>query len=173
MNEGWTRIDREPIENRTRNERETNEGWTELERKIYRRNCWADCEAVSLLMIFQELIKVDFGTFLLDDDLYNTLQSIRHIKTLLPNAEHCQTCCLKIISLQPHENQEESNAEKKNKIKFLKPKVMPNMKICRNLGMGQRLTLAQCLWCSKFMIFYAWFYRILMSIRGMINGLPR
>ena len=25
-------------------------------------------------MIFQELIQVDFGTFLLDDGLYNTLQ---------------------------------------------------------------------------------------------------
>ena len=56
-------------------------------------------------MIFQELIKVDFGTFLLDDDLYNTLQNLRHIKNLLPNAEHCQTYCLEIISLQPHENQ--------------------------------------------------------------------
>ena len=144
MNGGWTEDGRESIENRTKDERRTI-------RKIYRRNCWADCEAVSLLMIFQELIKVDFGTFLLDDNLYNTLQSIRQIKTLLPNAEHCQTYCLKIISLQPHENQEESNAEKKNKIKFLKPKVMPNMKICRKLGMGQRHTLAQCLGCSKFM----------------------
>ena len=109
MNGGWTRIDRKPNERWTKDERRTI-------RKIYRRNCWADCEAVSLLMIFQELIKVDFGTFLLDDNLYNTLQSIRQIKTLLPNAEHCQTYCLKIISLQPHENQEESNAEKKIKL---------------------------------------------------------
>ena len=102
MNENRSKTDRE-LERRTI-------------RKIYRRNCWADCEVVSLLMIFQKLIKVDFGTFLLDDNLYNTLQSIRHIKTLLPNAEHCQTYCLKIISLQPHENQEESNAEKKIKL---------------------------------------------------------
>ena len=139
MNGGWTKDERESIENRSKNDREPNEersrterraieNWTENDRelngersrterrtirKIYRRNCWADCEVVSLLMIFQKLIKVDFGTFLLDDDLYNTLQSIRHIKTLLPNAEHCQTYCLKIISLQPHENQEESNAGKK------------------------------------------------------------
>ena len=94
MNGGWTRTEREP-----------NEGWTRTIQKIYHRNCWLDCDAVSLLMIFQELIKVDFGMFLLDDDLYNTLQNIRHIKSLLPNAEHCQTCCLEIISFQPHENQ--------------------------------------------------------------------
>ena len=30
---------------------------------------------------------------------------------------------------------------------------MPNMKICRKLGMGQRHTLAQCLGCSKFIVF--------------------
>ena len=133
MNGGWTKDERESIENRTRTDREPNENRTRTERepneersrterrtirKIYCRNYWADCEVVSLLMIFQKLIKVDFGTFLLDDNLYNTLQSIRHIKTLLPNAEHCQTCCLKIISLQPHENQEESNAEKKIKLNF-------------------------------------------------------
>ena len=80
----------------------------------YYRNCWADCDAVSLLMIFQELIKVDLGTFLLDDGLYNTLQNLRHIKTLMPNAEDYQTYCMKIISLQPHENQAESDSEKKN-----------------------------------------------------------
>ena len=78
-------------------------------------------------MIFQELIKVDFGIFLLDDDLYNTLQNLRHIKNLLPNAEHCQTCCLKIISLQPHENQVESDVGEKIEIKFLMPKVMPKI----------------------------------------------
>ena len=38
-------------------------------------------------MIFQELIKFDFGTFFLDDDLYNTLQNLRHIKILLPKTE--------------------------------------------------------------------------------------
>ena len=135
MNGGWTELERRLNGGWTEDERRMNGGWTEDERrmnenrsktdrelerrtirKIYRRNCWADCEVVSLLMIFQKLIKVDFGTFLLDDNLYNTLQSIRHIKTLLPNAEHCQTYCLKIISLQPHENQEESNAEKKIKL---------------------------------------------------------
>ena len=71
-------------------------------------------------MIFQEFIKVDFGTFLLDDGLYNTLQNLRHIKILLPNAEHCQTYCLKNISLQPHENQVESDADKKIWIKIPK-----------------------------------------------------
>ena len=109
MNGEWTEDERESIENRTKDERRTI-------RKIYRRNCWADCEAVSLLMIFQELIKVDFGTFLFDDGPHNTRQNLRHINILLPNAEHCQTYCLKIISLQPHENQEESNAEKKIKL---------------------------------------------------------
>ena len=63
---------------RTEDERRMNGARTELERrtirKIYRRNCWLDCDTVSLLMIFQELIKVDFGTFLLGDGLYNTLQ---------------------------------------------------------------------------------------------------
>ena len=68
MNGARTEDERESIENRTKDERRTI-------RKIYRRNCWADCEAVSLLMIFQELIKVDFETFLLGDGLYNnTLQ---------------------------------------------------------------------------------------------------
>lgn len=38
-------------------------------------------------MIFQELIKFDFGTSFLDDDLYNTLQNLRHIKILLPKTE--------------------------------------------------------------------------------------
>ena len=38
-------------------------------------------------MIFQELIKFDFGTFFLDDDLYNTLRNLRHIKILLPKTE--------------------------------------------------------------------------------------
>ena len=61
----------------------------------------------------------------------------------MPNAEDYQTCCMKIISLQPHENQAESDSEKKIKNKFLKPKVMPKMEICRTLGMGQRRTLAQ------------------------------
>ena len=86
-----------------------------------------NCDTVSLLMIFQEFIKVDFGTFLLDDGLYNTLQNLRHIKILLPNAEHCQTYCLKNISLQPHENQVESDVREKIEIKFLMPKVMPNI----------------------------------------------
>ena len=53
----------------------------------YHRNCWADCDVVLLLMIFQELIKFDFGTFFLDDDFYNTLQNLRHIKILLPKTE--------------------------------------------------------------------------------------
>ena len=48
-------------------------------------------------MIFQELIKFDFGTFFLDDDFYNTLQDLRHIKILLPKTE-------KII----HENSHQS-----------------------------------------------------------------
>ena len=52
---------------RTENERRTI-------REIYRRICWLDCDIGSLSMIFQELIKVDFETFLLGDDLYNTLQ---------------------------------------------------------------------------------------------------
>ena len=86
-----------------------------------------NCDTVSLLMIFQELIKVDFGTFLLDDGLYNTLQNLRHIKTLMPNAEYCQTYCLKNISLQPHENQVESDVREKIEIKFLMPKVMPKI----------------------------------------------
>ena len=102
---------------RTEDERRINGGSTEDERrtirKLYRRNCWLNCDTVSLLMIFQELIKVDFGTFLLDHGLYNTLQNLRHIKILLPNAEHCQTYCLKNISLQPHENQVESDVGKK------------------------------------------------------------
>ena len=104
---------------RTENERRTNGERTENERrtirKLYHRNCWLNCDTVSLLMIFQELIKVDFGTFLLDDGLYNTLQNLRHIKILLPNAEHCQTYCLKNISLQPHENQVESDVGRKNR----------------------------------------------------------
>ena len=70
----------ETIRNRTKDERRMNE-------ERYYRNCWADCDAVSLLMIFQELIKFDFGTFFLDDDLYNTLQNLRHIKILLPKTE--------------------------------------------------------------------------------------
>ena len=52
---------------RTENERRTNGESTENKRrtmrKIYHRNCWADCNTVSLLIIFQELIKVDFGTY--------------------------------------------------------------------------------------------------------------
>ena len=64
---------------RTENERRTNGERTENERRTiretYRRICWLDCDIVSLLMIFQELIKVDFETFLLGDGLYNnTLQ---------------------------------------------------------------------------------------------------
>ena len=98
---------------RTENERRTNGERTENDTQKHRRNCWLNCDTVSLLMIFQEFIKVDFGTFLLDDGLYNTLQNLRHIKILLPNAEHCQTYCLKNISLQPHENQVESDADKK------------------------------------------------------------
>ena len=43
----------ETIRNRTKDERRMNE-------ERYCRNCWADCDKVSLLMIFQELIKVDF-----------------------------------------------------------------------------------------------------------------
>ena len=116
---------------RTELERRMNGGSTEDERrtirKLYRRNCWLNCDTVSLLMIFQEFIKVDFGTFLLDDGLYNTLQNLRHIKILLPNAEHCQTYCLKNISLQPHENQVESDVGEKIEIKFLMPKVMPKI----------------------------------------------
>ena len=129
--ENRTRTDRRTIENRTRTEREPNEERSRTERrpirKIYRRNCWLNCDTVSLLMIFQEFIKVDFGTFLLDDGLYNTLQNLRHIKILLPNAEHCQTYCLEIISLQPHENQVESDVGEKTEFKFLMPKVMPKI----------------------------------------------
>ena len=63
----------------TEDERRTNGERTENERRTiretYRRICWLDCDIVSLLMIFQELIKVDFETFLLGDGLYNnTLQ---------------------------------------------------------------------------------------------------
>ena len=51
---------------RTENERRTNGERTENERrtmrKIYHRICWADCNTVSLLIIFQELIKNNFGT---------------------------------------------------------------------------------------------------------------
>ena len=86
-----------------------------------------NCDTVSLLMIFQELIKANLGTFLLDDGLYNTLQNLRHIKTLMPNAECYQTYCLKNISLQPHENQVESDVREKIEIKFLMPKVMPKI----------------------------------------------
>ena len=131
LNEGWTELERRLNGARTELERRMNGGWTELERrtirKLYRRNCWLNCDTVSLLMIFQELIKVDFGTFLLDDGLYNTLQNLRHIKTLMPNAEYYQTYCLKNISLQPHENQVESDVRKKIEIKFLMPKVMPKI----------------------------------------------
>ena len=80
MNENRTRAEREPNENRTRTEREPNESRTRAERrtngerKIYRRNCWLDCDTVSMLMISMGLIKVDFGMFLLDDDLHNTRQ---------------------------------------------------------------------------------------------------
>ena len=49
---------------RTEDERRMNGERTEDERRtireIYRRICWLDCDTVSLLMIFQELIKVDF-----------------------------------------------------------------------------------------------------------------
>ena len=66
------------FDRRTELERRTNGERTENERrmilKIYHQNCWLDCDTVSLLMIFLELIKVDFGTFLLDDDLHNTRQ---------------------------------------------------------------------------------------------------
>ena len=48
---------------RTENERRTNGERTENDAEIYRRNYWADCNTVSLLIIFQELIKVDFGTY--------------------------------------------------------------------------------------------------------------
>ena len=67
MNENRSRTEREPIESRTENERR-------MIRKIYHQNCWLDCDTVSQLLIFLELIKVDFGTFLLDDDLHNTRQ---------------------------------------------------------------------------------------------------
>ena len=46
----------------TEDERRTNGERTENDAEIYHRNCWADCNTVSLLIIFQELIKVDFGT---------------------------------------------------------------------------------------------------------------
>ena len=42
-------------------------------------------------MIFQELIKFDFETFFLDDDLYNTLRNLRHIKILLQKTEKNHT----------------------------------------------------------------------------------
>ena len=48
---------------RTENERRTNGERTENDAEIYHRNYWADCNTVSLLIIFQELIKVDFGTY--------------------------------------------------------------------------------------------------------------
>ena len=77
-------------------------------------------------MIFQKLIIVNFETFLLDDSLYKNCKNLRNIKILLPNAEHFQTYCLRAISLQSHENQANLTQKNKNKIKFLKPKVMPN-----------------------------------------------
>ena len=64
-----------------------NEERSKDERRTILSDCWADCDAVSLLMVFQELIKFDFGTFFLDDDLYNTLHNLRHIKILLPKTE--------------------------------------------------------------------------------------
>ena len=45
-------------------------------------------------------------------------KTIRHIKILLPNAEQSQACCLNAISLQPHENKTESDAEKVLKLNF-------------------------------------------------------
>ena len=92
MNENRLRIEREPNENRTRTERR-------MIRKIYRQNCWLDCDTVSMLMISLGLIKVDFGTFLFDDDPIIHCKNLRHINILLPNTEHCQTYCLKTISL--------------------------------------------------------------------------
>ena len=60
INGGWTE-----------NERNSNGTRTELERssmrKIYHRNCWADCNTVSLLIFFQKLIKIDFGTYPIDN----------------------------------------------------------------------------------------------------------
>ena len=116
-NGGWTELERRMNGGRTEVERSSNGGWTEDERrtirKIYHRNCWANCDAVSLLMIFRKLIIVNFKGVFLDNILYKTLQNIRHIKILLPNAEHSQTYYLKTISLQPYENQTESNTKKK------------------------------------------------------------
>ena len=85
LNGARTEVERSSNGARTEVERSSNGGWTEderrlngarteVERKIYHRNCWLNCDTVSVLMIFQELIKVDLGTFLLDDGLYNTLQ---------------------------------------------------------------------------------------------------
>ena len=100
LNGARTELERSSNGARTELERISNGGWTEDERrtirKIYRRNCWLDCDTVSLLMIFQELIKVDFGTFLLEDRLYNTLQKSSAYKDF--NAE-----CRRLSDLL-HEN---------------------------------------------------------------------
>ena len=62
-NEERTENERRTNGERTKNERRTNEERTKNDAEIYRRNCWAHCNTVSLLIIFQELIKVDFGTY--------------------------------------------------------------------------------------------------------------
>ena len=69
---------------RTENERRTN-GERRTMRKIYHRNCWAHCNTVSLLIIFQELIKVDFGTYPIDNK--NQQNHVAHLSdfNLPPN----------------------------------------------------------------------------------------
>ena len=62
MNGERTENERRTNGERTENERRTNGERTENDAEIYHRNCWADCNTVSLLIFFQELIKIDFGT---------------------------------------------------------------------------------------------------------------
>ena len=54
MNGGWTKDERESIENRTRTDREPNENRTRTEREPnendtekYHRNCWLDCYTIT------------------------------------------------------------------------------------------------------------------------------
>ena len=55
LNGGSTEDERRMNGEQTENERGTM-------RKIYRPIYWADCNTVSSLIFFQELIKIDFGT---------------------------------------------------------------------------------------------------------------
>ena len=84
-----TEIERRSNGDRTEDQRRMNGERTENERRtmrrIYHRNCWAHCNTVSLLIIFQELIKVDFGTYPIDNK--NQQNHVAHLSdfNLPPN----------------------------------------------------------------------------------------